>query len=105
MRWTLDRQHLDRLGTGWRQRLVARRAELRHLEWRRHGAQSRFEQHPLVLQSETLRFDVAGTAVSDKNATVRDSTSAKLLLGSSTSFVPSDITNAAPLIGRPRCAR
>ena len=54
---------------------------------------------PLVLQSEALRFDVAGTAVSDKNATVRDSTSAKLLLGSS-SFVPSDITNAAPLIGK-----
>ncbi|WP_291994989.1 hypothetical protein [Candidatus Accumulibacter sp. ACC003] len=52
-----------------------------------------------LLQSEPLQFSVVDTSVSKQNALVRDATSARLLAGSTT-FVPFDITNAAPLIGR-----
>ncbi|WP_300317838.1 hypothetical protein [Accumulibacter sp.] len=52
-----------------------------------------------LLQAESSKFSVADSAASNQNALVRDSTSARLLAGSS-SFVPSDITNAAPLIGK-----
>lgn len=53
----------------------------------------------VFLQADSPRIGVADGSVSDKNALVRESTSAQLLAGSTT-FVPFDITNAAPLIGK-----
>ncbi|WP_159692898.1 hypothetical protein [Cognatazoarcus halotolerans] len=57
------------------------------------------KSNQVLLQGETLKFNVADTSLIDTNTAVRDSTTAKLVLGS-TSFVPADITNAAPLIGK-----
>ncbi|MBO3704632.1 MAG: hypothetical protein J5W83_19220, partial [Candidatus Accumulibacter sp.] len=52
-----------------------------------------------LFQAEGLTFNVADSSPAVRNAQVRDATSVQLLAGS-TSFVPFDITNAAPLVGR-----
>ena len=51
-----------------------------------------------LVKGEGLTFK-AGSSTVNQNALVRDSTNTRLLLGSA-SFVPFDITNAAPLIGK-----
>ena len=50
------------------------------------------------MQVEGLSLN-AGSSTLNQNALVRDSTSPQLLVGN-VSFVPFDITNAAPLIGK-----
>ena len=55
--------------------------------------------NPALLQSETLKVGAADNLVVSKNVLVRESTSARFLTASA-GFVPFDITNAAPLIGK-----
>ena len=52
-----------------------------------------------LLQSEGSGFSVTAGAALNQNAQVRDATSAKLP-SAGTTFLPFDITNAAPLIGK-----
>ena len=57
------------------------------------------QNNQMLLQGEALKFGAAETLAVSDNLRVRESTSAKFV-SASAGFLPFDITNAAPLIGK-----